>query len=72
MSLVGRVVVAVPVRDEEALLPACLESLAAAAERLRQDARRNRRPAVTVDVVVALDRCTDRSRAVASRTSRCA
>ncbi len=67
MSVVERVVVAVPVRDEEALLPACLESLAAAAERLRHDAGGTRRSAVPVDVVVALDRCTDRSHAVASR-----
>lgn len=43
--------VVIPARDEQLLLPACLHSLAVAAERI----------ALPVRIVVALDRCTDRS-----------
>lgn len=50
---VGAVVVAVPVRDEEARVGACLRSVVAAAARTP----------VPVVVAVALDRCTDASRA---------
>jgi glycosyltransferase involved in cell wall biosynthesis len=52
---VGRVVVVVPVHDEEQLLPECLAAVQIAAA----DAR------VPVDVVVVLDDCTDGSAAVA-------
>lgn len=51
-----RVAVVVPARDEEKLLPACLDSVVAAAHALARQ-----RPELTVDVVVVLDRCTDRS-----------
>lgn len=67
MSRVHHVVVALPVRDEEELLPACLASLAAAAARVREATARTRGVAVRVDVVVALDRCTDGSAVVAAR-----
>lgn len=56
MTGIRRVVVAVPVRDEETLLPACLRSIAAATAALA-DAR----PDVAVAVAVALDGCTDSS-----------
>lgn len=49
-----RVAVVVPARDEEELLPACLDSIDAA-----RSALRCRRPDVEVVVVVVLDRCTD-------------
>ena len=52
--------VVVPVRDEELLLPACLESLAAAVAAV---------PAVRVQVVVVLDGCTDGSAAVVEEWS---
>ncbi len=48
-SSIQRVAVVVPARDEQHLLPGCLDALAAAAERV----------AVPVTVVVALDHCTD-------------
>ncbi|MFC8500849.1 glycosyltransferase [Pedococcus sp. NPDC057267] len=51
---VSRVVVVVPARDEEELLPACLDSVDAARTALGR-----RRPDVEVVVVVVLDRCTD-------------
>jgi glycosyltransferase involved in cell wall biosynthesis len=54
-----RVAVVVPARDEEQLLPACLDSVAEAAHALARQ-----RPELSVDVVVVLDRCTDRSAAV--------
>jgi len=56
VSGIRRVVVAVPVWDEEVLLPACLHSIAAATAALA-DAR----PDVAVAVAVALDGCTDGS-----------
>ena len=43
--------VVIPARDEQELLPACLSSLAVAIDRVR----------LPVRVVVALDRCTDRT-----------
>ena len=60
MSRVDHVVVAVPARDEEALLPACLRSVASAARVLRR-----LRPGIRLTVAVALDGCTDRSADVA-------
>lgn len=48
--------VVVPARNEEALIGRCLEALADAATRLRQAA-----PGCTVDIVVVLDSCTDRT-----------
>lgn len=59
MTVVDRVVVVVPARDEERLLPACLDALRVARRILAQ-----RRPEVRVEVVVVLDRCTDASAAV--------
>lgn len=59
MTSVDRIVVVVPARDEERLLPACLDSLRVARRLLA-----HRRPEVRVDVVVVLDRCTDASAAV--------
>lgn len=58
---VTAVVVAVPARDEEMLLGGCLAGVLASAEVLRAT-----RPHVHVEVVVALDRCTDASAQVAS------
>ncbi len=55
------VVVAVPARDEQALLPACLRSVAAAAHVLRRA-----RPGIRLSVAVALDGCTDGSARVAA------
>lgn len=49
----------VPVRDEEDSLEACLDALAEAARRVEDRAR--------VHLVVVLDRCTDRSAALARR-----
>lgn len=48
-----RVAVVIPARDEEALLPKCLASVAIAAARAR------RRTGVIVEVIVVADRCTD-------------
>lgn len=56
MTAVRRVVVVVPARDEERLLPACLDSVHEARRALTR-----RRPHLVVEVVVVLDRCTDRS-----------
>ena len=64
MSAAGRlrhVVVAVPARDEQALLPACLRSVTAAATVLRRA-----RPGIRLAVAVALDGCTDGSARVAA------
>lgn len=46
--------VVIPVRDEQRLLPACLRSVAEAAGRI----------ALPTRIVIALDRCTDRSAAI--------
>ena len=51
MTRLARVAIVVPARDEEALLPECLDALAAAVEN-------SPLPAQTI---VVLDRCTDRS-----------
>lgn len=51
---VDTVAVVVPARDEEELLPACLDSLDEARAHLQA-----RRPGTEVTVVVVLDRCTD-------------
>ena len=59
---VERVVVVVPVRNEERLLGRCLATVQHAADRVRAA-----RPPVRVDVVVALDRCTDGSAEIARR-----
>ena len=56
MSTVDHVVVAIPARDEQGLLPACLRSVTTAASVLRQA-----RPGIRLLVSVALDGCTDRS-----------
>lgn len=56
MSRVERVVVAIPARDEEVLLPGCLRSVMAAVAVLEEA-----RPGIRVSVVVALDGCTDGS-----------
>lgn len=53
--------VVVPVRDEERLLGRCLAAVGRAAARAR-----TARPPVRVDVVVALDRCTDGSARIAA------
>lgn len=51
-----RVAVVVPARDEETLVGACLTALAAAGARLLST-----HPDITLDLVVVLDRCTDRT-----------
>ncbi len=56
MTRVDHVVVAIPARDEQTLLPGCLRSVTAAASVLRRA-----RPHIRVSVAVALDGCTDRS-----------
>lgn len=56
MSRVDQVVVAIPARDEEVLLPGCLRSVTAAVSALVAA-----RPGIRVSVVVALDGCTDGS-----------
>ena len=67
MSRIRRLVVAVPVRNEEHLLVRCLEAIERARSRLEVDRVRTGAVEVPVDVVVALDRCTDGSAAVARR-----
>lgn len=52
--------IVVPARDEERLLPRCLDALGTAISRLGVE-----RPDVLVRVVVVLDTCTDRTRQVA-------
>lgn len=60
--MTGRIVhVVVPAHDEEALLGACLASLAAASARLLAEV-----PGVAVRTTVVLDRCTDDSAAIAA------
>ena len=56
MSSIRDLVVAVPVKNEEALLPECLRSVFASVQALA-----GIRPDIDVCVVVALDGCTDRS-----------
>ncbi|MCR1982752.1 glycosyltransferase [Cellulosimicrobium cellulans] len=57
---IERVVVVVPARDEEELLPRCLAALGRATAAVARD-----RPGVRVAVVVVLDGCTDGSARVA-------
>lgn len=59
---VDHVVVAVPVRDEELLLGRCLDSVVGAVAALHEA-----RPGLATTVVLALDRCVDRSAEVAAR-----
>ena len=56
MTAVDHLVVAIPARDEQGLLPACLRSVTAAARVLRRG-----RPGIRLSVSVALDGCTDLS-----------
>jgi len=56
MTAVDHVVVAIPARDEESLLPACLRSVSAAVTTLREA-----RAGIHLVVAVALDGCTDGS-----------
>jgi glycosyltransferase involved in cell wall biosynthesis len=56
VTVVDHVVVAIPARDEESLLPACLRSVSAAVTVLQRA-----RPGMHLVVAVALDGCTDRS-----------
>jgi len=56
VSAVENLVVAIPARDEESLLPACLRSVTAAVAVLREA-----RPGIHLVVAVALDGCTDGS-----------
>lgn len=64
MTRPSAVAVVVPARDEEVLLPACLDSVAAAVDALRTE-----HPRVRVRVFVVLDACRDRSaQVVAGRT----
>jgi glycosyltransferase involved in cell wall biosynthesis len=53
--VIERIGVVVPARDEEVLLPGCLDALAVCVQEVLTDS------AVAVTVVVVLDRCTDRS-----------
>lgn len=62
MSRIAHVVVAIPARNEEATLGPCLRRLGAARRALARH-----RPEITVDVLVALDCCTDESAAVVAR-----
>lgn len=62
MKSVARVVVAIPAKNEEALLGDCLASVQGAV-----DALHTVRPDVAVVIVVALDGCTDDSAGVAAR-----
>jgi hypothetical protein len=59
-ATIERVGVVVPARDEQDLLPRCLDALEVAIERLT-DARD-----VAVDTVVVLDRCVDASLSIAT------
>ncbi|MEE1621906.1 glycosyltransferase family A protein [Zafaria sp. Z1313] len=62
---IRHVAVVVPVKDEAELLPACLRRLAAAMDRF--DATGDGRGST---LVLALDSCTDASRAIAAQASR--
>ena len=61
MESLLHVIVAVPVRDEETLLGACLQSVVAAQEQLLATSAR-----VRTEIVVSLDSCSDGSAAVAN------
>ncbi len=62
MSRLTSMAVVVPARDEERVLAGCLESVHAARRTLGQS-----RPDVEVVVLVVLDRCVDRSAALAAQ-----
>lgn len=62
MESLLHVIVAIPVKDEEILLPSCLQSVVRAREQLLVAAA-----GVRVDVVVALDSCSDGSAIAAGR-----
>lgn len=59
MSVISRLGVVVPARDESQLLPRCLAALATARDRLHQT-----RPDIGLTVLVVLDSCVDDSAAV--------
>lgn len=61
MTRPGAVAVVVPARDEEVLLPACLDSVSAAVHALHAE-----HPRVRARVFVVLDACRDRSAQVAA------
>lgn len=65
MSALTSVAVVVPARDEELVLPACLEALDVA----RQELRRHR-PELSVTVLVVLDRCLDGSASLVAQHPR--
>ena len=56
--------VVVPARNEEKLLPRCLDSIEAAGSRLQAQ-----HPEITISVCVVLDGCTDRSERLVRRRS---
>ena len=60
MRRLDRIAVVVPARDEEELLPLCLDSV-----RVAEAALARVRPAVACEVIVVLDLCTDATAAVA-------
>lgn len=62
MSAVRHVIVAIPARNEERLLPRCLCSIRAAQRHLALH-----EPGVSVHLMVALDSCTDRSADIVGR-----
>lgn len=62
MSVIERVGVVVPARDEAVLLPRCLRALDTAAEWLL-----TKRPQVRVSVIVVLDSCVDGSASAVGR-----
>ncbi len=57
---IGRVVVVIPAHNEERRIGACLASVAQSVATLRRE-----RPRVSVELVVVLDRCTDRTSSAA-------
>ena len=62
MSNLRHIAVLIPARDEEELLPRCLESVVAATSMLPRT--------VSCDIVVAVDRSTDRTREIAEQMLR--
>jgi glycosyltransferase involved in cell wall biosynthesis len=66
LSIQSRVVVAIPVSDEEERLPACLRALAQQCDRLGRPI-----PPTQVRVVVFANNCTDQSASVARSLAKC-